>query len=175
MKFANSWLPTAYCEIELILYWSVSFYCMHEWVLRNSTHSTFRYHFFSIHDSTKTRCNEYGVLGICGQNRLFFQLFQSHARDNSCQLVGRSGVFHFPTARDTVVIPDHNFKIHIRHSVSLWITKYKLPLSNPTRLQPSSVGHKVLLLEFQRLAWSTDQPTNQWLWLDTDTEVRSRT
>ena len=108
--------------------------------------------FFSIHDSTKTRCNEYGVLGICGQNRLFFQLFQSHARDNSCQLVGRSGVFHFPTTRDSVVIPDHNFKMHIRHSVSLWITKCKLPLSNPTRLQPSSVGHKVLLLEFQRLA-----------------------
>ena len=141
------------------------------------THSTIRYHlsFFSIHDSTKSRCNEYGGIGYLRANQIIFQLFQSHARDNSCQLVGRSGVFHFPTARDSVVIPDHNFKMHIRHSVSLLITKYKLPLSNSTRLQPSSVGHKVLLLEFQRLAWSTDQPTNQWLRLDTDTEVRSRT
>ena len=150
------------------------FYCMHKWVLHTLPSGTIYLSFLSMivlnHVATSMV-----VLGICGQNRLFFQLFQSHARDNSCQLVGRSGVFHFPTARDSVVIPDHNFKMHIRHSVSLLITKYKLPLSNPTRLQPSSVGHKVLLLEFQRLAWSTDQPTNQWLWLDTDTEVRSRT
>ena len=142
------------------------------------THSTIRYHlfFFSIHDSTKSRCNEYGGIWYLRAKQIIF-LVVSVACTRQFLSVGRS-VWSLPfpnRTRPQWPFPTTKFKIHICHSVSLWITKCKLPLSNPTRLQPSSVGHKVLMLEFQRLAWSTDQPTNQWLWLDTDTEVRSRT